>query len=195
MGDQCTYEGPYRDAVLRSLLVLRLLTHAETGGIVAAATTSLPEDFGGERNWDYRFCWLRDASLTLAALIAAGYIEEARLWRDWLLRAIAGDPQDLQIMYAVDGGRELPERTLDHLPGYAGSRPVRIGNAAVDQRQSDVLGEVMMALALARQAHGPSKRPGTCSAPSSTSSPSTGRSRTTASGRSGESRSTSPTRG
>jgi GH15 family glucan-1,4-alpha-glucosidase len=146
----CSYQGPYRDHVLRSLLTLRLLTHGGTGGIVAAATTSLPEDFGGERNWDYRFCWLRDASLTLEALLEAGYAEEAKLWRDWLLRAVAGDPQDLQIMYGVDGTRDLTERTLDHLPGYEGSTPVRIGNGAVDQRQTDVLGEVMIALEMAR---------------------------------------------
>jgi GH15 family glucan-1,4-alpha-glucosidase len=147
----CTYQGPYSAAVVRSLLVLRLLTHGGTGGIVAAATTSLPEDFGGTRNWDYRYCWLRDASLTLDSLLRAGYADEARFWRNWLLRAIAGDPKDLQIMYAVDGARELPERELTHLPGYAGSRPVRIGNGAVDQRQTDVLGEVMAALGLARQ--------------------------------------------
>jgi GH15 family glucan-1,4-alpha-glucosidase len=127
------------------------MTHAETGGIVAAPTTSLPEDFGGERNWDYRYCWLRDASLTLEALIGAGYNHEALKWRDWLLRAVAGDPVDLQIMYRVDGGRQLPERPLDHLPGYAGSRPVRIGNGAADQRQTDVLGEVMIALEEARR--------------------------------------------
>jgi GH15 family glucan-1,4-alpha-glucosidase len=147
----CTYQGPYREAVLRSLLTLRVLTHGGTGGIVAAATTSLPEDFGGERNWDYRFCWLRDASLTLEALLESGFGDEAKLWRNWLLRAVAGDPQDLQIMYGVDGGRELPERTLAHLSGYAGSRPVRIGNGAVDQRQTDVLGEVMVALEMARE--------------------------------------------
>jgi GH15 family glucan-1,4-alpha-glucosidase len=146
----CSYAGPYREAVVRSLLTLRLLTHGGTGGIVAAPTTSLPEDFGGERNWDYRFCWLRDASLTLEALLESGYADEARLWRDWLLRAAAGDPKDLQIMYAVDGGRDLPERTLDHLPGYAGSAPVRVGNGAVNQRQTDVLGEVMIALEMAR---------------------------------------------
>ena len=147
----CTYFGPYREAVLRSLITLRLMTHGETGGIVAAPTTSLPEDFGGVRNWDYRFCWLRDASLTLEALLACGYSTEAHLWRDWLLRAVAGDPHDLQIMYAVDGGRDLPERELDHLSGYAGSRPVRIGNGAVTQKQTDVLGEVMIALEMARE--------------------------------------------
>jgi GH15 family glucan-1,4-alpha-glucosidase len=152
---KCTYDGPYRDEVVRSLLVLRLLTHAETGGIVAAPTTSLPESFGGSRNWDYRYCWLRDAALTLRALLSAGLHEEAMLWRDWLLRAIAGDPQDLQIMYTVDGGRDLPERELAHLPGYADSLPVRIGNGAVSQRQGDVLGTVMIALELTRDAHGP----------------------------------------
>ncbi len=145
--------GPYRDVLVRSLLVLRLLTHAETGGIVAAPTTSLPEDLGGERNWDYRYCWLRDASLTLEALMGSGFVEETQLWREWLIRAVAGDPEDLQIMYAVDGARELPERELPHLPGYAGSRPVRVGNGAVDQRQTDVLGEVMIALSHGRD-HG-----------------------------------------
>lgn len=148
----CAYEGSYREAVVRSLLVLRLLTDSETGGIVAAATTSLPEDFGGERNWDYRYCWLRDAAMTLEALLEHGYREEATEWRDWLLRAVAGRSSDLQIMYRVDGGRDLPERELDHLVGYAGSRPVRVGNAAVGQVQNDVLGEVMCALELAREA-------------------------------------------
>jgi GH15 family glucan-1,4-alpha-glucosidase len=147
----CSYRGPYRGAVLRSLITLRLMTHGGTGGIVAAPTTSLPEDFGGVRNWDYRYCWLRDASLTLEALLACGYRAEARLWRDWLLRAVAGDPKDLQIMYAVDGARDLPERELDHLAGYEGSRPVRIGNGAVSQTQTDVLGEVMIALEMARE--------------------------------------------
>jgi GH15 family glucan-1,4-alpha-glucosidase len=147
----CDHSGPYRDAVVRSLLVLRVLTHGGTGGIVAAPTTSLPEQFGGPRNWDYRFCWLRDASLTLEALLASGYHEETVLWRNWLLRAVAGDPEDIQIMYALDGSREMPERELKHLGGYADSRPVRVGNAAVDQRQTDVLGEVMAALDLARQ--------------------------------------------
>ncbi|QGQ19225.1 glycoside hydrolase family 15 protein [Cellulomonas sp. JZ18] len=148
----CTYDGPYREAVVRSLLVLRMLTDATTGGIVAAATTSLPESPGGERNWDYRFCWLRDAALTLEALIEQGFRAEATEWRDWLMRAVAGDPRDLQIMYRLDGGRRLREATLDHLPGYAGSRPVRVGNAAAGQVQHDVLGEVMSALAMARAA-------------------------------------------
>jgi len=149
---RCEYDGPYRESVVRSLITLRLMTHGATGGIVAAATTSLPEEFGGVRNWDYRFCWLRDASLTLEALLASGYRDEARLWRNWLLRAVAGDPEDMQIMYAVDGGRELAERELPHLPGYENSKPVRIGNGAVDQKQTDVLGEVMAALQQARDA-------------------------------------------
>ncbi len=151
--DACVYDGPWRADVVRSLVTLRGLTHVDTGGIVAAATTSLPEDFGGERNWDYRFCWLRDAALSLESFLAAGRADYAHHWRDWLLRAIAGDPADMQVMYTVEGGRHLPERELDHLAGYAGSRPVRIGNGAVKQRQSDVLGEVMCALSMARN-HG-----------------------------------------
>lgn len=147
---RCTYEGPYQSEVVRSLLTLRLLTDTRRGGIVAAPTTSLPEDFGGVRNWDYRYCWLRDASLTVESLLRSGYVGATKLWRDWLVRAIAGDPEDMQIMYAVDGGRELPERELDHLPGYADSRPVRVGNGAVGQKQTDVLGEVMIALEEAR---------------------------------------------
>jgi GH15 family glucan-1,4-alpha-glucosidase len=142
---------PHRELVVRSLLTLRLLTHAETGGIVAAPTTSLPEEFGGIRNWDYRYTWLRDASLTIEALLTAGFTDEAMLWRSWLLRTVAGDPEDLQIMYAVDGARRLPEHELEHLPGYLGSAPVRIGNGAVDQLQTDVLGEVMIALDQARE--------------------------------------------
>ena len=149
---RCPGDLPHADVIRRSLLTLRSLTHYPTGGIVAAPTTSLPEDFGGERNWDYRYCWLRDAALTVETLVDAGFTEEARVWRDWLVRAAAGDPEDLQIMYAVDGGRRLPELTLDHLPGYAESTPVRIGNGAVNQRQTDVLGEVMIALEKARSA-------------------------------------------
>jgi GH15 family glucan-1,4-alpha-glucosidase len=148
----CRYQGPYEDQVLRSLLTLKALTYAPTGGIVAAATTSLPEFFGGTRNWDYRYCWLRDAALTLTALLASGYEEEALAWRDWLLRAVAGDPEDVQIMYGVAGERDLPESELDWLRGYADSRPVRIGNAASEQFQADVLGEVMHALHEARRA-------------------------------------------
>jgi GH15 family glucan-1,4-alpha-glucosidase len=150
--EQCRYAGPFRDALVRSLLTLHGLTHDETGGIVAAVTTSLPEDFGGERNWDYRYSWLRDAALTVQAMVGTKHPRWAVPWRDWLLRAVAGDPEDLQVVYAVDGGRHLPEVELDHLAGYAGSRPVRIGNGAVDQRQIDVVGEVMCALAAARDA-------------------------------------------
>jgi GH15 family glucan-1,4-alpha-glucosidase len=150
--NRCHADVPHVEVVRRSLLTLRLMTHEQTGGIVASPTTSLPEDFGGERNWDYRYCWLRDAALTIESLIDAGYTDEARVWRHWLLRAVAGDPDDLQIMYAIDGARHLPEHTLDHLPGYEGSTPVRIGNAAVEQRQTDVLGEVMIALSAARGA-------------------------------------------
>jgi GH15 family glucan-1,4-alpha-glucosidase len=151
---RCRADMPHPDLVRRSLSTLRLLTDAQTGGIVAAPTTSLPEDPGGERNWDYRFCWLRDAALTIGALIEAGYTTEAQLWRGWLLRAVAGDPADLQIVYAVDGARRLTELDLPHLPGYADSRPVRIGNGASLQRQLDVLGEVMIALEQVRQATG-----------------------------------------
>ncbi|WP_395659425.1 glycoside hydrolase family 15 protein, partial [Nocardioides sp.] len=151
---QCRPDLPHAEVVRRSLITLRLLTDGRTGGIVAAPTTSLPEDPGGERNWDYRYCWLRDAALTLDSLLQAGYTEEAQLWRRWLLRTVAGDPEDLQIVYATDGHRRLTELTLDHLPGYADSRPVRIGNGAALQRQLDVVGEVMIALERARQVTG-----------------------------------------
>jgi GH15 family glucan-1,4-alpha-glucosidase len=152
--DRATRDLPHADVVCRSLLTLRLMTDEVTGGIVAAPTTSLPEDFGGERNWDYRYCWLRDAALTLNSLLRAGYTEEADLWRDWLLRTIAGDPAQMQVLYAADGGRRLPELELDHLPGYADSRPVRIGNGAIDQVQHDILGEVMDALQSVREVEG-----------------------------------------
>ncbi|GAB3569523.1 glycoside hydrolase family 15 protein [Spelaeicoccus albus] len=148
----CQVDGPYRGYVMRSLLTLRALTHSETGGIVAAATTSLPESMGGERNWDYRYCWLRDASLTLQALLTYGKLEGADHWRRWLLRAIAGDPEDLQIMYGLSGERRLTETELDNLPGYLDSAPVRVGNGAVGQYQADVLGEVLVALDIAREA-------------------------------------------
>lgn len=145
----CTYDGQWKEAVVRSLITLKALTFAPTGGIVAAPTTSLPEQLGGVRNWDYRFCWLRDATMTLQALMYAGFEVEARDWRRWLLRAIAGDPRELQIMYGVAGERRLPEYRADWLPGYDGN-PVRIGNEAVDQFQLDVYGEVMDALYQAR---------------------------------------------
>lgn len=144
--------GAYSGEVARSLLVMRALTHEETGGIVAAATTSLPENFGGSRNWDYRYVWLRDASLTVTALLSCGITEGVDRWRLWLLRAIAGDPKDVQIMYGIGGERDLLEREMPSLPGYEGSSPVRIGNAAALQFQSDVIGEVMVALHDARVA-------------------------------------------
>jgi GH15 family glucan-1,4-alpha-glucosidase len=139
---------------MRSLLTLKALNFQPTGGIVAAATTSLPEELGGKRNWDYRYCWIRDASLTLFALIHSGYHEEAQSWRQWLLRAAAGDPADMQIMYGIYGERRLTELELPWLPGYGNSKPVRIGNQAHNQFQLDVFGELMGALHLARAAHG-----------------------------------------
>jgi len=147
---QCKVSGPYKDAVERSLITLKALTYAPTGGIVAAVTTSLPEQLGGPRNWDYRFCWLRDATLTLQSLLAVGYTAEAAAWRDWLLRAVAGDPADLQIMYGIHGERRLPEMELPWLSGYEDSSPVRIGNGAAGQLQLDVWGEVLDCLSLTR---------------------------------------------
>ncbi|HZE12576.1 MAG TPA: glycoside hydrolase family 15 protein [Chthoniobacterales bacterium] len=141
--NRCALTGEWHEAVLRSLITLKGLTYAPTGGIVAAATTSLPEQIGGVRNWDYRFCWLRDATFTLFALMGAGYLEEARAWREWLLRAVAGSPGQMQIMYGVCGERRLEEYEIPWLRGYANSKPVRIGNAASRQRQLDVYGEVM----------------------------------------------------
>src|SRR5208283_2629957 len=149
---RCTYDGRWPDAVRRSLITLKALTYAPTGGIVAAPTTSLPERIGGVRNWDYRFCWPRDATYTLYALLLAGYSDEARAWREWLLRAAAGRPQDLQTVYGLAGERQFAEIELPWLSGYAGSAPVRIGNAAAAQRQLDVYGEVIDTLHVARTA-------------------------------------------
>jgi GH15 family glucan-1,4-alpha-glucosidase len=144
--DRCPQVGPWKDAVKRSLITLKALTYAPTGGIVAAATTSLPERLGGARNWDYRFCWLRDATFTLLAFMNVGYYDEARAWRDWLIRAVAGSPGQVQIMYGVGGERQLPELILPWLPGYENSKPVRIGNAASQQLQIDVFGEIADAM-------------------------------------------------
>ena len=143
---RCPPIGPWSEPVRRSLITLRALTYGPTGGIVAAATTSLPEQIGGPRNWDYRYCWLRDANFTLLAFMRLGYYDEARAWRDWLFRAVAGSPAQMQILYGIAGENDLPERELPWLAGYEGSRPVRIGNAAVDQRQLDVYGEIANAM-------------------------------------------------
>ncbi|GGG72910.1 glycoside hydrolase family 15 protein [Corynebacterium pelargi] len=145
-------DSPWKEQVTRSLLVLRALTHSDTGGIVAAPTASLPEDFGGVRNWDYRYTWLRDAALTVEVMVSHGFVQGATDWRNWLLRAVAGDVENLQIMYGLGGERELAEQELPHLKGYENSTPVRIGNGAADQYQADVVGEVMLALARLRDA-------------------------------------------
>jgi GH15 family glucan-1,4-alpha-glucosidase len=149
---RCEYQGRWRDAMVRSLITLKALTYAPTGGLVAAPTTSLPEQPGGVRNWDYRYCWLRDATFTLNALLHAGYQEEAVAWREWLLRAAAGSPEALQVLYSVIGERRLDEIEIDWLPGYGGAAPVRVGNAATKQFQLDIYGEVMDTLHLARDA-------------------------------------------
>lgn len=151
--EHCIYKGPWLEPVLRSLLTLKALSFFPTGAIVAAPTTSLPECLGGARNWDYRFCWLRDAALTLVALMAGGYVEEAIAWRHWLYRSVAGDPEDLQIMYGLGGERRLHESSLVWLPGYQGSSPVRIGNQASEQLQLDTYGELMLSLSIGRR-HG-----------------------------------------
>jgi GH15 family glucan-1,4-alpha-glucosidase len=148
---RCPFQGEWREPVIRSLITLKALSYAPTGAIIAAATTSLPEQPGGVRNWDYRYGWLRDASFTLYALMLGGYTREAVAWRDWLLRAVAGDPEDIQIMYGAAGERRLSEWEVGWLPGYGGARPVRVGNAAVDQFQLDVYGEVMDSLHVARR--------------------------------------------
>jgi GH15 family glucan-1,4-alpha-glucosidase len=147
-----SYDGEWADEVARALVLLKGLTYLPTGGILAAATTSLPEEIGGVRNWDYRYCWLRDATFTLQALLGTGYVDEAKAWREWLVRAVAGDPAKLQIMYGLDGSQRLPESVLDWLGGFEGSAPVRVGNAAAAQLQLDVWGEVLDGLHLAREA-------------------------------------------
>ena len=189
-----TFKGDYRDAIHRSLIVLKALTYAPTGGIVAAPTTSLPEEIGGIRNWDYRYCWLRDATLTLGAMLGAGYREEALAWRDWLLRAVAGDPAEVQIMYGIAGERLLDEREIPWLSGFEGSAPVRIGNAASTQLQLDVYGELLdmgyQALSNGEEPRSSRRRSwGSCLSGSRTA----GATRTPGSGRCAGNRSISPT--
>lgn len=186
-------DGPHAEAVRRSLITLKALTFRPTGGIVAAVTTSLPEKIGGSRNWDYRFCWIRDAALTLLALMGSGYYEEAGAWRDWLIRAVAGSPAQLQIMYGASGERRLTEWEVPWLAGYEGSRPVQIGNAAHAQLQLDVYGELMDALYQSRRGGlRRTKEPGPSSASYSTTSQKSGLGRIRASGRAAANRDTSP---
>ena len=156
---RCQYEGPYHDDVLRSLITLKALTYSPTGAIVAALTTSLPEEIGGERNWDYRYCWLRDGAFSLVPFFRTGYLDEARAWRDWVLRAIAGDVGQLQLMYGIGGEHRLTELELPWLAGYENSRPVRIGNAASEQFQLDIFGEVLAVLYAALQVGLPERDP------------------------------------
>ncbi len=148
---RCTYQGPFAEAVQRSLITLKALTYWPTGGILAAPTTSLPEQLGGNRNWDYRFCWLRDASFTLWTLMNSGYFDEASDWQNWLLRAVAGSPNQVQVLYGLAGERQIPEWELDWLPGYENAKPVRIGNAASNQLQLDLYGEIASVMHHARQ--------------------------------------------
>ena len=192
--DRIDVREVHRAEVVRSLLILRALTHRDTGGIIAAATTSLPEQFGGERNWDYRFVWLRDAALTLEALVAHGILQAAGHWRSWLLRAIAGDPSQMQIVYGIGGERDLLERELESLPGYRGSAPVRIGNGAALQYQADVIGEVLVALHATRDWRSRPSR-GRWSVRSSATRRRGSTNPTAASGRSAASRTCSRTRG
>ena len=191
----CTYQGEYQESVLRSLITLKALTYAPTGGIAAAATTSLPEWLGGERNWDYRYCWLRDATFTLLALLGAGFHDEARAWREWLLRAVAGGPDNPQIMYGLAGERRLTEYEVPWLSGFEGSRPIRVGNAAHQQFQLDVYGEVFDALYQARRPGSPRwPTHGKWPSPFTNTSTSPGRSPMRGSGRCGAGGGTSPTR-